>query len=123
MGTFQTARFRQPFAFGRYVEQNTSEHVRSCQMSIAMCAVGERQERPEFGWESPLGRPIPVDFTSLVNALKTLEPRDLGVTVEQAANIFGEVTAVVGDQVATPVPAPGPGGLPGEAIPLGDDAA
>ena len=100
MTTFDRPHKRQPWAHGSYVEQDTPEHILSCQYTIAACAVGQRQERPEFGWAMPFMRTMPVSFAGLVAALKQFEPRAANVTETQAESVYGEVVQVQ-SEVAT----------------------
>jgi hypothetical protein len=77
--------FRHPFTrspSGRVavVEQDTPEHVQSCQNVIVRCPTGFREERPEFGWPFPEFRTAPLDLTELAVALRRFEPRAQHVT-------------------------------------------
>ena len=57
------------------VEQDTPEHVLSCEHFIVRCPVNYRVDRPEFGWPIPIGRNMPISPGELENALRTWEPR------------------------------------------------
>jgi phage baseplate assembly protein W len=83
--------FRHPFTrspSGRIavVEQDTPEHVQSCQNVIVRCPTGFREERPEFGWPFPEFRTAPLDLTELAVALRRFEPRAQHVTVAEWAD-------------------------------------
>jgi hypothetical protein len=56
------------------VEQSTAEHVSSQETSVALCPLGFRDERPDFGWPIPIMAPIPPDPQPLVDALDRLVP-------------------------------------------------
>jgi phage baseplate assembly protein W len=57
------------------VEQDTVEHVHSCENVIVRCPLGFRDERPEFGWPFPEFANIPIKVSGLEEALRTFEPR------------------------------------------------
>lgn len=57
------------------VEQDTLEHVNSCEHIIVRCPVGFRDDRPEFGWPFPEFANVPISVTELEEALRTFEPR------------------------------------------------
>lgn len=57
------------------VEQDSPEHVASCEWAIIRCPVGFRQERPDFGWRWPTFADFPIDLSGLEEALKRFEPR------------------------------------------------
>jgi len=57
------------------VEQDTVEHVMSCEMVIVSCPLGFREDRPEFGWAWPELKNAPLDLGSLEQALRQFEPR------------------------------------------------
>jgi phage baseplate assembly protein W len=57
------------------VQQDTDEHIQSCEASIANCNLGRRIDRPDFGWPFPTGKQIPVDPRPLIDALNKFEPR------------------------------------------------
>jgi phage baseplate assembly protein W len=93
--------FQQPFTFVpgqgvNVVEQDTPEHIQSCWYTIAACPTGFRTERPEFGWDQPFMRTMPVDFSGLVAAFQLFEPRVPDVSVTQAESVYGEVVQVTG---------------------------
>jgi hypothetical protein len=77
------------FPFGRdpatgslgVVEQDMAEHIMACEMVIAVCPLGARDDRPEFGWAWPELSTPPLDTGALASALETLEPRaDVAIT-------------------------------------------
>jgi len=85
--------FKFPFtlnAEGRInqIEQDTIEHVQSCEEVIVRCPLGFRDDRPEFGWPWPEFANIPIDPQALEDALATFEPRGRANAVEwaEAAN-------------------------------------
>ena len=57
------------------VEQDTIEDVMSCEMVIASCPTGFRDDRPEFGWDWPELASVPLNLTALESALSEWEPR------------------------------------------------
>jgi phage baseplate assembly protein W len=57
------------------VEQDTVEHVMSCELVIVHCPVGYRDDRPEFGWAWPELATAPLNLGPLEQALKQFEPR------------------------------------------------
>lgn len=70
------------FPFGRNengqiqtVEQDSPAHVLACANVITYCPLGDRPERPEFGWRRPYMDLMPVDTSLLEQALKQFEPR------------------------------------------------
>lgn len=72
--------FSYPFRFDlegkiAVVEQDTPEHVISCEQMIVRCPLGFRDDRPEFGWPFPEFQNAPIDVSALESALKTFEPR------------------------------------------------
>lgn len=72
--------FQYPFRRGAdgkvaVVEQDTLEHVHSCENVIVRCPQGFRNDRPEFGWAFPEFRNIPLNVADLEEALRTFEPR------------------------------------------------
>jgi phage baseplate assembly protein W len=78
--TVDTPHFVFPFQRGgnghiNVVEQDTIAHIMSCETVIALCPLGARQDRPEFGWDWPIYNAWPVNTTSLEQALQTFEPR------------------------------------------------
>lgn len=66
------------------VEQDTVEHVHSCQNVIVRCPLGFRDDRPEFGWPFPEFVNVPVDTRALEQALNEFEPRANARAVEWA---------------------------------------
>lgn len=66
------------------VEQDTEEHIGSCENVIVRCPVGFRDDRPEFGWPFPEFENIPVGTQALEDALRTFEPRGRARAVEWA---------------------------------------
>jgi hypothetical protein len=61
--------FAWPFRHGRYDEQGSSAHALSCGARIAVCPLGYRNSRPEFGWPFPTFDTEPLDLTPLTGAL------------------------------------------------------
>lgn len=57
------------------VEQDTVEHVMSCELVIVHHPLGYREDRPEFGWAWPELANVPLDLSSLEQALRQFEPR------------------------------------------------
>lgn len=57
------------------VEQDSADHVMSCEQVIVRCPVGWRDERPDFGWPFPEFATMPVDLSALEEALRRFEPR------------------------------------------------
>ncbi|MCU1500593.1 MAG: hypothetical protein JWM47_4546 [Acidimicrobiales bacterium] len=57
------------------VEQDTVEHVMTCEEVIVRCPLGFRIERPEFGWPFPEFQTGDIDLSALEAALADLEPR------------------------------------------------
>lgn len=57
------------------VEQDTPDHVMSCEMVIVNHPVNYRQDRPEFGWAWPDLAGLPLNLGSLEQALRQFEPR------------------------------------------------
>jgi phage baseplate assembly protein W len=57
------------------VEQDTPEHVLSCENMIVRCPRGWRTDRPEFGWPFPQFRNAPINLDALRDALARFEPR------------------------------------------------
>jgi phage baseplate assembly protein W len=57
------------------VEQNSVEHIMSCEMVIVNHPLGYRTDRPEFGWAWPELAGVPLDLGSLEQALRQFEPR------------------------------------------------
>lgn len=79
--TIELPHFRMPFGrdpkTGKVacVEQDTPEHVQSCEMTIAMCPQGFRVDRPEFGIPWPDMMNLPIDLDPIEAALQQFEPR------------------------------------------------
>jgi phage baseplate assembly protein W len=71
--------FSYPFSRGptgvNVVEQDTPEHIASCENVIVRCPLGFREERPDFGWPFPEFATLPIDTAGLTNALREFEPR------------------------------------------------
>jgi phage baseplate assembly protein W len=57
------------------VEQDTVEHVMSCELVIVHYPLGARTDRPEFGWAWPELEGAPLNLASLEQALGQFEPR------------------------------------------------
>jgi len=97
--------FQQPFTRPaghsvNVIEQDTPDHILSCQWTIAACPVGFRLERPEFGWPFPTFQPLPVDYAALVDALKTFEPRAPDITAAEAEDlVLGAETILIRTKV------------------------
>jgi phage baseplate assembly protein W len=66
--------FAFPFARGAYVEQDSMEHVVSCENVIVRCPVGFRVERPDYGVPWP-DYATQIDGEVVAQALAALEPR------------------------------------------------
>lgn len=86
------------------VEQDSVDHVMSCEMVITVCPLGARDDRPEFGWPWPDLQTPPLDTESLRVALEEFEPRaDVEVTqfadLIDAAKQFIEVRVEVASDV------------------------
>ena len=65
------------------VEQDTIEHVMSCNLAILNCPQGARDDRPEFGWPWPELVNAPIDLTALRQALEQFEPRNETLDMRQ----------------------------------------
>lgn len=65
------------------VEQDTPEHVMSCNLVITNCPQGAREDRPEFGWPWPELANAPLDLTPLRLALEQFEPRNARLDMTQ----------------------------------------
>lgn len=81
--------FAFPFVLGanghvNVIEQDTEEHISSCENVIVRCPQGFRAERPEFGWPWPEFANVPIDVTSLEQALRRFEPRGRARAIEYA---------------------------------------
>jgi hypothetical protein len=57
------------------VEQDSEEHVMSCELVIVSHPLGYRHDRPEFGWAWPELASTPLDLAPLETALRQFEPR------------------------------------------------
>jgi len=74
--------FRHPFGRSTlhpgvtFVEQDTAEHILSCEGVIVACPQGFRDDRPDFGvpWPEYRTRPSGED---IAHALRKLEPRSV----------------------------------------------
>lgn len=66
------------------MEQDTEEHIMSCEYMIVHCPLGWREEKPEFGWPWPEFATIPLDLSSLEAALRQWEPRSRATAQEYA---------------------------------------
>jgi phage baseplate assembly protein W len=77
-----------PFARGFVVEQDTTDHIASCENVIVRCPVGFRDERPDFGIPWPEFATAPISPSEITAALRRLEPR---------GNAAGEEYADVAD--------------------------
>ena len=71
-----------PFPFERgpngsvnVVEQDTDEHIMSCETVIVSHPLGYRHDRPEFGWAWPELETATLNLGSLEQALRQFEPR------------------------------------------------
>lgn len=76
--------FAFPFARGNVVEQDTPDHVNSCENVIVRCPVGFREERPDFGIPWPEFATAPLDPADITHALRRLEPRGTATGEEYA---------------------------------------
>ena len=68
-----------------FVEQDSEEHVMSCVNMIARCPTGYREDRPEFGWDWPDMKLMPIDPSPLLNSIAAFEPRAHGTVTEDDA--------------------------------------
>jgi phage baseplate assembly protein W len=57
------------------VEQDSVEHIMSCETVIVQHPLGYRHDRPEFGWAWPELENAPLNLGSLEQALRQFEPR------------------------------------------------
>ena len=90
--------FKAPFGFnakGRSeeVEQESPEGLTSRAYNVAVCAVGFREDLPEFGITSPLFRNVPLDLAVIQSQVAQWAELDLAVSehaqgVETAARII-----------------------------------
>jgi phage baseplate assembly protein W len=91
--------FRFPFArspnTGRVVvvEQDTGEHVVSCENVVLRCPAGFRLDRPEFGVRYPEYASRP-DATDIVTGLRRWEPRS-EITGSVARDFTDRAAAIV----------------------------
>jgi phage baseplate assembly protein W len=84
------------------VEQDTADHILSCQSVIASCPVGFRNDRPEFGWAFPVFQQLPIQYDALVDALRTFEPRAPDITATEAEDlVVGSETILIQSRVET----------------------
>lgn len=77
---FDRPHFEFPFRRGddgkvACVEQDTLEHIASCENVIVRCPQGFRDDRPEFGIPFPEFVNIPINPSDIEDALRTFEPR------------------------------------------------
>lgn len=79
------------FPFGRgpdgkiaVVEQDSDEHVMSCEHVIVRCPLGWREDKPEFGWPWPEFASVPLDLNALEEALRRWEPRSRASATDYA---------------------------------------
>lgn len=73
------------------VEQDTLEHIHSCEHVIIRCPIGFRDERPDFGWPFPEFVNIPVETEDLKAALTELEPRGRARVEEWADEVDASI--------------------------------
>jgi phage baseplate assembly protein W len=66
------------------VQQDTVEHVMSCELVIVNHPLGARLDRPEFGWAWPELQNAPLDLGSLEQALRQFEPRGQASAMQYA---------------------------------------
>lgn len=87
------------------VEQQTDEHVGACVSVISRCPLGFRHDRPEFGWDWPEFRSVPLDVDALAETIRRFEPR-ADLTARELTEIaelvnairHGEVDVVIGGE-------------------------
>jgi phage baseplate assembly protein W len=77
----------------RAIEQDTVEHVMSCEQVIVRHPLGYRIDRPEFGWAWPELDGMPLDLGSLEQALRQFEPRGTA-TASQYADVAASVVHI-----------------------------
>lgn len=65
------------------VEQDTPEHIMSCEYVIVSAPIGYRDDRPEFGWPWPELKNAPLNLGALEQALNQFEPRPRQLTTTQ----------------------------------------
>ena len=80
-----------PFARGFVVEQDTTDHVNSCENVIVRCPVGFREERPDFGIPWPEFATAPLSGRDITQALRRLEPRGTATAQEYADTIDASI--------------------------------
>jgi phage baseplate assembly protein W len=85
--------FAFPFTRGAYVEQDTPEHVVSCENVIVRCPVGFRIERPDYGVPWP-DYATQIDGEAVSSALEALESRST-CTVETARDWLADAMATI----------------------------
>lgn len=68
------------------VEQDTVQHIMSCELVIVHHPLGSRDDRPEFGWAWPELENAPLNLASLEQALRQFEPRGTA-TAEQYLDV------------------------------------
>lgn len=73
------------------VAQDTIAHVQSSALAILACPVGSFGPDPEFGYDDPTFRQIPVQAAALAATVGRFEPR---------ANVTGTEEGVLGDMSA-----------------------
>ena len=83
------------------VEQDTVEHVMSCETVIVHHPLGYRDDRPEFGWQWPELANVPLNLASLEQALRQFEPRG-SASASQYADIAVAALQHVSVDVAIP---------------------
>jgi phage baseplate assembly protein W len=80
-----------PFTRGFVVEQDTVDHVNSCENTIVRCPAGFREERPEFGVPWPEFAVVPVDPSGITAALRRFEPRGTARGEEYADTVDASI--------------------------------
>jgi phage baseplate assembly protein W len=85
--------FAFPFARGSYVEQDSMEHVVSCENVIVRCPVGFRIERPDYGVPWP-DYATQIDGEAVSAALEALESRST-CTAEMARDRLADAMATI----------------------------
>jgi phage baseplate assembly protein W len=89
--------FAFPFARGVHVEQDSAEHIMSCENVIVRCPVGFRVERPDFGIPWP-EYATAVDENVVLATIRRLEGRST-LSAEQARDLLGDVTITINVEV------------------------
>jgi phage baseplate assembly protein W len=91
--------FALPFRFDRgaavVVEQDSTDEVVGCCLSILLCPTGFRAEMPEYGIEDPTFAQGQVDADNLVSAVRRWEPR-ADATFTQEPDAADELVLHVG---------------------------